>query len=42
MFPICFTITVRSTPNSVAICACVSHTVSSSIRTSNRMLLSGW
>ncbi len=28
--------------NSVAICACVSHTVSSSIRTSNRMLLSGW
>jgi hypothetical protein len=29
-------------PNSIAICAFVSHTVSPSIRTSNRMLLSGW
>ena len=28
--------------NRSAICACVSHTVSSSIRTSSRMLLSGW
>ena len=28
-------------PNSIAICAFVSHTVSPSIRTSNRMLLSG-
>ena len=38
----CLVITERSLWNSDEICACVSHTVSSSTRTSSRMVSSGW
>ncbi|SEN32838.1 hypothetical protein SAMN04487902_1124 [Prevotella sp. ne3005] len=38
----CLVITERSLWNSDEICACVSHTVSFSTRTSSRMVSSGW